>query len=146
MRYFPVVAMFVSASAFTIYLLTLDYEFQNWELDTMLIMLSPVFLAGFLVWIMKYPDSFDVRGLYDEFDIASRLTLVDAPDSVRREQMKELVEKLFPRLADDLKKAMIADLEEWPEQPPEPTAGRTLFGEPAQNDQTPDGAGDKEAA
>ena len=58
MRYFPVVAMFVSASAFTIYLLSLDYEFQNWELDTMLIVLSPVFLAGFLVWIMKFPDSF----------------------------------------------------------------------------------------
>jgi hypothetical protein len=64
--------------------------------------------------LVKYPDTFDVRSLFDEFTIAERLALVDAPEAVRREQMKQVIDKLFPRLAEDLKKQMLEELEEWP--------------------------------
>lgn len=67
--------------------------------------------------VVEYPDTFDTRGLYDEFEIATRLTLIEAPDSVRRKQMEQVIDKLFPKLADDLKKSMIADLKNWPIEP-----------------------------
>lgn len=66
---------------------------------------------------VSYPDNFDTRGLHDEFDIAARLMLVDAPDTVRREQMMAVIEKLFPQLKDDLKSKMIAELKKWPLDP-----------------------------
>jgi len=64
--------------------------------------------------LVEYPENFDVRGLYDEFEIATRLALVEAPDAVRREQMRALSEKLFPQMKDDLKTAIEADLKSWP--------------------------------
>jgi hypothetical protein len=64
--------------------------------------------------LVKYPDTFDVRSLFDEFTIAERLALVDAPKSLRQEQMKQVIEKLFPRLANDLKKQMLEDVANWP--------------------------------
>lgn len=64
--------------------------------------------------LVKYPDSYDVRGLPDEFDIASNLSLLEAPDTVRREQMSILVDKLFPRLAKDLKSKMESEMKQWP--------------------------------
>jgi hypothetical protein len=64
--------------------------------------------------LVKYPDTFDVRSLFDEFTIAERLALVDAPDTLRQEQMKQVIEKLFPRLAEDLRKKMETDLKSWP--------------------------------
>lgn len=67
--------------------------------------------------LVSYPDNFDTRGLYDEFDIAARLMLVDAPDTIRRTQMESLVEKLFPQLGVELKKSMINELKKWPIDP-----------------------------
>ena len=64
--------------------------------------------------LVEYPENFDVRGLYDEFEIAARLTLVEAPDSIRREQMNAVVSKLFPQLTDDIKAKIKADLQNWP--------------------------------
>lgn len=64
--------------------------------------------------LVKYPDTFDVRSLFDEFTLADRLRLIEAPESVRREQMKQVIDKLFPRLAADLRAKMEAELEEWP--------------------------------
>lgn len=68
---------------------------------------------------VSYPDNFDTRGLYDEFDIAARLMLLTAPDSVRQHQMELLIDKLFPQLAKDLKAKMLSDLKEWPIDPVE---------------------------
>ena len=65
--------------------------------------------------IVQYPDNFDTRGLYDEFDIAARLMLVEAPDSVRQQQMRMVVEKLFPMLKSELKKQMEKEIKEWPQ-------------------------------
>lgn len=66
---------------------------------------------------VSYPDNFDTRNLYDEFDISARLMLIDAPEMVRREQMVAIVDKLFPQLKEDLKKKMLADLKNWPKDP-----------------------------
>lgn len=67
--------------------------------------------------LVSYPDNFDTRGLYDEFDIAARLMLIEAPDQVRRAQMESVIDKLFPQLAKDLKKKMLAELQSWPVDP-----------------------------
>lgn len=67
--------------------------------------------------LVSYPDNFDTRGLYDEFDIAARLMLVEAPDEVRREQMKAVIDKLFPQLAKNLKEQMLKELKDWPQDP-----------------------------
>lgn len=67
--------------------------------------------------LVKYPETFDVRSLFDEFTIAERLALVDAPETVRQEQMKQVIDKLFPRLSEDLKAKMMADVAKWPPEP-----------------------------
>lgn len=66
---------------------------------------------------MQYPDNFDVRTLYDEFDIAARLMLVDAPDEVRRSQMISVIEKLFPMATTKQHDKMIGELKQWPIEP-----------------------------
>ena len=63
---------------------------------------------------VSYPSNFDTRGLYDEFDLAARLMLVDAPDSVRREQMSSVLDKLFPQLPKEKRAEMDKEMKEWP--------------------------------
>lgn len=84
--------------------------------------------------LVAYPESFDVRGLYDEFDIAARLALVEAPDGMRRQQMEAVVDKLFPKLKADLRAKMVKELQSWPLDPIEQAkamAEATAVGEPA---------------
>lgn len=69
------------------------------------------------VTLISYPDNFDTRGLYDEFDISARLMLVEAPKSARREQMRSLLDKLFPQLAKDIRTKMESELKDWPIDP-----------------------------
>jgi hypothetical protein len=64
--------------------------------------------------MVSYPDNFDVRGLYDEFDIAARLALIEAPDAVRRQQMNSVIDKLFPMIKKSLIETMKGELENWP--------------------------------
>lgn len=64
-----------------------------------------------------YPETFDVRSLFDEFTVAERLSLVDAPKTVRSEQMKQIIEKLFPSVASAIKDKMIVELANWPLDP-----------------------------
>lgn len=82
--------------------------------------------------LVTYPDEFDTRGLYDEFDIAGRLMLVDAPKSIRREQMKGLLNKLFPQLKEKLRKDIEKEIDSWPveEVLTEPKAGEESFEKP----------------
>lgn len=63
---------------------------------------------------VTYPRDFDTRGLYDEFEIAARLSLLGAPDSVRRAQMATVVEKLFPAASEEMEKEMESELKSWP--------------------------------
>ena len=64
--------------------------------------------------IVKYADTFDTRSLYDEFTVAERLSIIDAPRTIRQEQMRQLADKLFPTLKQDLKDQMETDLDTWP--------------------------------
>ncbi|MCU6236776.1 hypothetical protein KWH75_06800 [Morganella morganii] len=64
--------------------------------------------------IVSYPESFDVRGLMDEFDVSRQLKEIDAPDSVRRHQMEILIEKIFPNVSKAMKKAFETDLKTYP--------------------------------
>ncbi len=66
--------------------------------------------------LVSYPNNFDTRGLYDEFDLAARLMLVDAPDSVRREQMQSVLDKLFPQLPQAKRAEIEKELKDWPPQ------------------------------
>lgn len=66
--------------------------------------------------LVTYPNNFDTRGLYDEFDLAARLMLVDAPDSVRREQMQSVLDKLFPQLPQAKREEIEKELKDWPPQ------------------------------
>lgn len=79
--------------------------------------------------IVSYPDNFDVRSLYDEFEIAARLSLIEAPDTVRRHQMTMMVNKLFPQLKKDLLDKIKKEIEDWPPEPvvPDPVTGKQSF-------------------
>lgn len=69
--------------------------------------------------LVSYPDDFDVRGLYDEFEIAARLSLIEAPEGMRRQQMESVIDKLFPRIKKELRDKMITELKNWPPKPEE---------------------------
>jgi len=71
--------------------------------------------------IVKYSKSFDTRGLSDEFQIATQLALVEAPDAIRREQMTTVTEKLFPVIRKEIKAEIEAELINWP-----PKVGQVL--------------------
>ncbi len=59
MRYFPFVAMAVVAASFTIYLLKLeDNAAYQFDLVSVLFIMSPLVLVVGLVLILKFPDSF----------------------------------------------------------------------------------------
>lgn len=61
--------------------------------------------------LLTYPDTFDIRGIADEFDTAEKLSLIQAPIGMRKEQMKVLVDKLFPRLKTDLRDKLITEID-----------------------------------
>lgn len=68
--------------------------------------------------LVEYPKNFDVRSLYDEFEIAQTLALVNAPKLVRREQMKATAAKLFPVMADKKLEQMNDEIDkDWLEEP-----------------------------
>jgi hypothetical protein len=81
--------------------------------------------------LVSYPQNFDVRSLYDEFEIAQKLALVAAPKMVRREQMKITAEKLFPRLSESELKEMKSEIDsDWPEDPVLTPAGGSKLPSP----------------
>lgn len=64
--------------------------------------------------LVTYPDDFDTRGLYDEFDIAARLMLIEAPDKIRQEQMSMVLDKLFPQIKTSKRDDLEKSLTDWP--------------------------------
>ena len=59
MRYFPVVAMGVVATCFTVYLLNLEANaFYQFDLVSVLFIMSPLVLVAGLILIVKFPDAF----------------------------------------------------------------------------------------
>ena len=63
--------------------------------------------------LVTYPETFDVRGIGDEFHTATQLKLIDAPSTVRAHHMKSLIDKLFPNLGESDRKKMMSEVEEW---------------------------------
>lgn len=92
--------------------------------------------------LVSYPDDFDTRGLYDEFDIAARLSLIGAPDAIQQQQMRAVLDKLFPQLAKDLRAEMEKQLKKWPADPAQTTDGGNSAGTPPKQDSTPKQPGD----
>lgn len=77
--------------------------------------------------LVSYPKTFDVLRLIDELSTAETLGKLNAPAEVRREQMRSVVDKLFPRLTRDLREKLEADIKKWlgeedPMISPPPTA------------------------
>lgn len=68
-------------------------------------------------WV-KYAETFDVRGLVDEFDMAAKLQKIGAPATVRRLQMSTLVDKMLPVISQEERAEVDAELEEWPPKVP----------------------------
>lgn len=81
--------------------------------------------------LARYPEKFDTRSLYDEFEIAARLSLLSAPDEVRRSQMRVLVEKMFPAASESERGKLEASLKSWP--PEDLLAGLGNSAKPAGN-------------
>lgn len=76
--------------------------------------------------LVTYPGNFDVRSLYDEFEIATQLSMIAAPDEVRRQQMISLVDKLFPGFSQKLIEKIKKDVKDnWPPEEPTLEAGPT---------------------
>lgn len=68
--------------------------------------------------LVKYPSNFDVRSLYDEFEIAKQLKEIEAPDELRKVQMKSLSDKLFTGYPDAITKKIESEIEsDWPKDP-----------------------------
>ncbi|MEO9497591.1 MAG: hypothetical protein ABJG42_24170 [Vibrio splendidus] len=66
--------------------------------------------------LVEYPTSFNTRELFDEFYIAQQMSLVQMPPQIRGEQMKSIVDKLFPKISTDLKEQMAAEIDDWAKQ------------------------------
>ena len=92
--------------------------------------------------VVSYADTFDTRDLYDEFDIAMRLSSISAPDEVRQKQMEQVIEKLFPDLAKKVRDKLKESLKEWPMSFDEMTAPQSPFGGSQQKPKESDGAKD----
>lgn len=77
---------------------------------------------------VSYSRDFDVRNLSNEFDIANNLAIINGPKLLRQEQMKTLVEKLYPHLSAKLKQQIAKDIDDnWLAEPsPEELAATGL--------------------
>lgn len=73
--------------------------------------------------LVSYPEKFDTRSLYDEFEIAARLSLLAAPDEVRRMQMQQVIDKMFPGISEEDRKKLEKSLKSWPPEPPPEATG-----------------------
>lgn len=71
--------------------------------------------------LVSYPDTFDVMRLVDDLVTAEALQKVDAPVEMRREQMRNMIDKLFPQLKKDIKKIILEDIKNWNPSSPNPS-------------------------
>lgn len=63
--------------------------------------------------LVSYPTTFDVMRLADDLTTAEALQKINAPDEVRRHQLRQMIDKLFPQLKAEIKKKIIADIDKW---------------------------------
>jgi hypothetical protein len=83
---------------------------ENWMVKTVLAWAGEAEPADDLV---TYPSTFDIMGLNDELVTAEALAKLTAPIEVRREQMRNTVDKIFPQLKSELRKKLMDDIDKW---------------------------------
>jgi hypothetical protein len=83
---------------------------ENWLVKTVLAWAGEAAPTDDLV---TYPTTFDIMGLNDELVTAEALAKLQGPIEVRREQMKSVVDKIFPQLKKELRKTLHADIDKW---------------------------------
>ncbi|QNH71630.1 portal protein [Rhizobium phage V1VFA-S] len=83
---------------------------ENWMVKTVLAWAGEKPLKDDLV---SYPTTFDIMGLNDELVTAEALAKLQGPIEVRREQMKSVVDKIFPQLKKELRSKLHADIDKW---------------------------------
>lgn len=66
--------------------------------------------------LIIYPDSFDVIGLFDEIDIAMKLSLIEAPAVMRARQMGNISNKLFRSIGKKDRKEIESEIKSWRER------------------------------
>lgn len=93
--------------------------------------------------VAEYPKSFDVQGLQDEFDIALRLSSINAPETLMSENMKRIAEKMLPAASEEEMKEIESSIEEWVKRIKEL---REFDKESARNASKPEGNGIEEEA
>lgn len=62
---------------------------------------------------VTYPVTFDVMRLHDELVTAEALANLDAPLELRRQQMRQLFEKMLPQLPEDAAAKIRKDIDSW---------------------------------
>ncbi|SOC90007.1 hypothetical protein SAMN05216358_0023 [Rhizobium sp. AN5] len=83
---------------------------ENWMVKTVLAWAGESAPKDDLV---TYPTTFDIMGLNDELVTAEALAKLSGPIEVRREQMKSVIEKIFPQLKKELRAKLFADIDKW---------------------------------
>ena len=83
---------------------------ENWMVKTVLAWAGEKPVKDNLV---SYPTTFDIMGLNDELVTAEALAKLQGPIEVRREQMKNTVDKIFPQLKKELRTKLMADIDKW---------------------------------
>lgn len=83
---------------------------ENWLVKTVLAWAKQEAPESDLV---TYPSTFDIASLNDELITAEALAKLNAPVEVRRHQMQELVDKIFPQLSREIRKKLSDSIEEW---------------------------------
>lgn len=63
--------------------------------------------------VVQYSDSFDVLSMFDEIYVLAQLSVANMPAEVQREQMRRIVDKLFPYIDEKSKKKMLKEIDEW---------------------------------
>lgn len=63
--------------------------------------------------LVTYPSTFDIMGLNDELVTAEALAKLTAPIEVRREQMRNVIDKIFPQLKREIRKKLEEDIDKW---------------------------------
>lgn len=67
--------------------------------------------------LVSYPTTFDVMRLVDDLVTAEALQKINAPDEMRREQLRMMIDKIFPQLKKEIKERILADIEKWKSTP-----------------------------
>lgn len=62
---------------------------------------------------VEYSTNFDVRGLNDELAIAAQFATLMVPMEVRKFQMKDIIDKMYPMMEDADRKKIEAALDKW---------------------------------